>query len=326
MKIYTAHKPLVFAFAVGLLIFSACTDWVEEGYRPSYEESEAALEIQPLGFEMGASGDVVSYQITASSEYEIKSCVVQYTYEGASGTGYDVGTEGYDDPFADHNYGTIKKGVKSFKVKYDFIIPDDINKTKLSFSIIDEQGKKTAEANINVVPKIKKYSNKRLYAKNNVYHDAFATIDGIVYPDIITNYSSFSAENNAVQEKIDIVFLVNNNKSYIAAPSYYNLAMELDVENQTKFKKLNSVSIDDFNSITPASLVNITTVDSISYYGSYQVSNIKTGDIIGFTTDLNAVHSLKVGLIKVNEIHPAQIDRYEGKSFMLECDIVTQID
>ena len=320
-KIWIRALPIIV-----LILVASCEKLVEEGYRIEYPDSDATFTVEPLDLEAGAVGDMVSYRLTVNSNHIIKSCILQASFDGASGSGYDVGTEGYDDPFADHNYGTVRKDIKSFVVKYDYIIPEDINKSDLVFSVIDEMGRVSAEVEVSVVPAIKDYYNKDLYARNNIFNDAFASINGLVYPDIKTNYSAVTEENIAVQENIDVFFFYDEggNKSIICAPNDSRLGLELRVENATKFKILTSITEDDFYSITPASLVALTQNDSIAYNGSSRVEGIKVGDIIGFTTDLNATHSLKTGLIKVNGLHPTNVNHYEGTSFVLECDIVTQ--
>lgn len=310
-----------------LAIFSfACEDLVEDGYRIDYPPSNANLEVEAIGYQSGAVGDVVSYKITAQSASIIKSLVIQTNNPGANGTRFDVGAEGFDDPFADHIYGTVKDEITSFTVKYDYIIPEGINKSKLTFSLIDEEGKVSSEANLKVVSAIKKYRSISLYAKNNLNNDAFATIDGLVYPDIKTNFSTTSEENLSVQKKIDIFFYMNNNISVISSPAHSGLNLDLDVKNATKFKKLPTISDEDFSTITAASLVEITKADSIGYNGTSSVSDLRVGDIIGFTTDLNAVHSFKTGLMKIKELHPAIIGRYQGTAYLMEFDMVTQID
>jgi hypothetical protein len=311
-----------------LIVMASCEKLVEDGYRMDYPASDAEFSVQPMDYESGAVGDKISYTLSVNSDHFIKSCVVQATEEGASGSGYDVGTDGFDDPFADHNYGTIKSGVKSFEVKYDYIIPEGINKSRLTFSVIDEKGKVSAEVNITVVQAIKKYPDKSLYAKNNIFNDAFATINGIVYPDIKTNYSTVTEENITVQENIDIIFFYdeNGNRSIVCAPDDALIGFELRIENATKFKKMEGITEDDFNNATPASLNALTAADSIAYKGSSRVENIMVGDIIGFTTDINAIHSYKTGLIKINGLHPTNVSHYPGTSFVLECDIITQID
>ena len=306
----------------------SCEDLVEDGYRIEYAESDATFTAEPLDLESGAVGDIISYKLIVDSDHFIKSCVVQATHDGASGSGYDVTTDGYDDPFADHSYGTVKKGIRSFVVKYDYIIPKGINKSKITFSVIDEMGKVSARVDLNVVPAIKKYPGKELFAKNNLFNDAFASIDGLVYPDIKSNYSTLSEENLTVQEKIDIIYYYDKgaNLSVISSPDDSRISLELQVENATRFKKLSGITAEDFNSITAASLVTLTASDSISYKGTSQVRGIAVGDIVGFSTDLNAIHSLKTGLIKVNGLHPTNVGHYDGTAYVMECDIITQID
>lgn len=309
-----------------LIILMSCEDLVEKGYRIDYNESDAELVVEAIGDTSAAVGETISFRIEVSSNTIIKSCIIQSNKPGAGGSGYDVGTVGFDDPFADHNFGTIKKNITSFVVKYNYVVPKDVNSSKLIFSVIDELGKKSDTIEIVVVPTIKKYSNKKLYAKNRLYNDAFATIDGLVYPNIKTNFSSTSEENTTVQEKIDVVFFVDNGISIISSPAYSGLNLDLNIENDTKFKKLSNISHEMFENITASSLVGLTKSDSISYYGSSAISGVKVGDIIGFTTDLNAVHALKTGVIKINQLHPTSISRYEGVSYVMECDIVTQIE
>lgn len=316
---------IIVAFA--LLGLYSCEDLVEDGYRTVYATSDAQFTVDPLSLESGAPGDVISYKLTVNSKQEILSCVVQAANEGAGGSGYDVATEGYDDPFADHNYGTVKPGITSFTVKYDYIIPEEVNKSRLTFTIIDEMGKVSQTVSITVVPSIIKYQNRNLYARNNIFYDAFATINGLVYPNINANYSTESQESISVQEKIDIVFFYDQgaNSSFIASPADGRVSLGLNVENATQFKKLD-LSAEDFGNITAGTLIDLTRKDSISYYGSSSVSGFKVGDVIGFTTDLNAQHSLKTGLILVKGLHPTNITHYPGTSYVMECDVVTQID
>ncbi len=322
-------KIWILALPISLLMLMAsCEKIVEDGYRIAYPDSDATFTVEPLEFEAGAVGDIVSYRLAVNSNHLIKSCVVQASQGGAAGSGYDVGTEGYDDPFADHNYGTVKKDIKSFVVKYDYIIPKDINKSDLVFSVIDEMGRVSAEVEVSVVPDIQNYYDRKLYAKNNIFNDAFASINGLVYPDIKTNYSTVTEENITVQENIDVFFFYDegSNTSLLCAPNDSRLSLDLRIENATKFKLLPGITEQDFYEITPASMLARTKNDSIAYYGKSRVEGIKVGDIIGFTTDLNAIHSQKTGLIKVNGLHPTNVNHYEGTSFVLECDIVTQTD
>lgn len=328
MKIYRSRKiPTFIALLLISLAVLSCDDLVEDGYRIDYAPSDATLSIVPIGYEMGSEGDIVSYSITANSANSIKSLVVESKAPGASGSGYDVGTVGFDDPFADHGYGTMQKNVTSFTVKYDYVVPKEVNKSTVVFSLIDEQGKVSSEVNIAVVPSITQHDNISLISKDELYFDAGSSIDGFVYQDIKTNYSSRTQENIDVQEKIDLVFYVNDNgSSIICSPAHSGLNIELDIENATKFKRMSSITNEDFDSITPASLVALTETDSIGYYGRSSVSDVKVDDIIGFTTDQDAIHSFKTGLVRVNALHPTTVSRYEGKVYIMECDIVTQIE
>lgn len=325
MKKLLPYKAIIAVLTMVALY--ACEDLVEEGYRADYPPSDAQFSVAPIALESGATGDVVSYNLTVSSDHEIQSCVVQAANEGAGGSGYDVTSDGYDDPFADHNYGTIKPGIKSFAVKYDYIIPADINKSKITFTVIDEMGKVSRTVSVSVVPTIKRYSNKKLYARNNIFFDAFASVDGLVYPNINSNYSTESQESITVQEKIDIIFYhdPSANRSFIASPANGAVNVGLQIANATLFKKLDLTPA-NFSNINAGSLVSLTKNDSISYYGSSSVSGFSVGDVIGFTTDLNALHSLKTGLILVTGLHPANVNHYPGTSYVMECDIVTQID
>lgn len=327
MKIRSNKQQILCVlWAAMLFVLASCEDLVEDGYTIDYEKSDAELIVEAIGDTIAAQGETISFRIEVNSASNIKSCIIQSTKPGLSGSGFDVATEGFDDPFADHVYGTISKNINSFVVKYDYVVPEDATTAKITFSIIDEQGKVTQTREIKEVTGIKKYFDKKLYAKNNFYNDAFATIDGVVYPDISTNFSTTSVENVTVQEKIDIIFYVNNGSSFIAAPAYGGVGLDLSVENNTKFKQLTNINNDDFENMTAGLLVQLTQADSINYYGAPAISGVKVGDIIGFSTDLNAIHSLKTGLIRINQLHPTSIQRYEGISYVMECDIITQTE
>lgn len=306
---------------------SACVDLVDEGIDIEYEQSDANLTVEPLGLENGAADEMVSYQITVSSSVDIKSCIVQSTNPGQNGSGFNVNSTDFDDPFIDHIFGTIQKGTKSFTVRYDYIIPKEINKNRLTFSIIDESGKVSTERTVSVVPSITKYIDQKIYAQDNDFHDAFATVEGVVYPDIKTNYSSVSEENRTVQEKIDIVFYYDADakRSIIAAPASERLGLELNIENKTLFRKLTGMENLDLSEVTPAMLIDLTKDADLLKEGSLQISNVVVGDVIGFITDLNATYALKTGILKVSGLHPASASQYSGLSYVLECDIIVQL-
>jgi hypothetical protein len=329
MKHQFVHSSIKLAvLGLSCMMLLSCEDLVEEGYRIDYPDSDAVFTAVPMAYDAGAVGDRVSFKLSVKSDHDIKSCVVTATNDGASGSGYDVGEDGFDDPFADHNYGTVQKGITSFTVKYDYIIPEGINQAKVTFSVIDDMGKVSAEVDVHVVAPIKNYDNRELFAKNNIFNDAFASIDGIVYPDIKSNYSTVNSDNVAVQEKIDILFYydLNDKVSVISSIDDSRLGFDLTIKNATRFVKMDDITEEDFMSLTPASLVALTQEDSIIYKGSSQVRGIRVGDIVGFSTDINAIHSFKTGLIKVNGLHPTNVEHYEGTAYVMECDIVTQVD
>lgn len=316
----------VVGFVYGLLLLSACEDPVEKGYSIDYKESDAKIVVKALGADAAAPGETISYSIQVEANNDVRSCLVSTYQPGASGSAYDVSTPGFDDPFADHNYGIMTKGVQSFKIKYDYVVPEDAHSDTLEFVVVEERAKVVQKAAFHVVPAITRYDNVQLYAKDNLNNDAFASIDGLLYPDVKTNYTSLSDANRSVQEKIDIIFFVNNGKAILASPAHAGLRLDLDIENATNFKRISGVSHHDFDAMSAATLVEATKNDSILYYGSSAVTDFKVGDIIGFATDINAIHSGKLGLIKINQLHPSTIDRYAGKSYVLECDIITQIE
>jgi len=308
------------------LLFSSCVKLVEEGIEVNYEDSDATVKVEPIDFESAAVGETISYSIEVNSNFDIKSCIVQAAREGRNGSGFNVSDNNFDDPFADHIFGTVREGIRSFKVRYDYIIPDEINKSRISFSIIDGSGKASTERTVEVVPGIDKHEEIELYAKDRTFNDALATISGEVFGDVKTNYSIFNEGNVAVQEKIDIMFFYDegSRRAIIAAPSSGQIDLELSVENKTLFKRISNAGNLTVDQISPSMLFQMTADASILEEGSQQISNIKVGDVIGFTTDLNAIHSLKSGLLIITGLHPANVGRYDGVSYVLECEMVVQ--
>jgi len=313
-------------FFLLILCLSACVDLVEEGIEIDYPRSDATLTVVPMIGENGAANETVSYKITVISPVNIKSCIIQATNEGKNGSGFNVSADGFDDPFIDHIFGTIQNNVKSFTVRYDYVIPEGINRSRLTFIIIDESGKVSTEKTVTVVPGISLYLDRSIYAKDKNFYDAFATVDGEVYPNIKTNYSSFSAENVAVQRKLDFLFYYDKGakRSVLAAPFSTAANQILNVNNKTLFKKMTGLSDLDIADVNSSKLVELTADANILKEGSTEVRNLRVGDVIGFITDLNAVYALKTGLLKVTGLHPSSIPRYEGVSYVLECDVVVQ--
>lgn len=309
-----------------LSVCSSCIDLVDEGLEVRYEESDADLTVEAITSENGAIGETISYKITVSSGADIKSCIVQHTKAGQNGSGFNISSSDFDDPFIDHIFGTVQKGIRSFTVRYDYIIPEDAQKNRMTVTIIDESGKVSVETAIEVVPGVTVYNFKKLHALNNDFNDAFASVDGMVYADIKTNYSALTEENLEVQKKIDILFYYDkgSKRSVLAAPSSNRLGLDLNIENQTLFKKLPLAPDLDLNELSPARLIELTQDANLLQDGRAQIDNIIVGDVIGFITDLNALFSLKTGMLKVTGLHPASVPQYAGVSYVLECDIIVQ--
>lgn len=321
------NKSVKILFLCWLAIaFTACADLVEEGIDIEYPLSNATLTVEPLEGENGAINETVSYKITANSSANIKSCIVQATNEGKNGSGFNVNTTEFDDPFIDHIFGTIQKNTQSFTVRYDYIIPEGINKSRLTFTLIDETGKVSSEVSVEVVPGINHYLERSIYAKDKLFYDAFATVDGEVYANVKDNYSTFSAENVAVQRKLDFLFYYDSPEqtSVLAAPISTAANLILNINNSTSFKRMTGLTDLNIAEVSPSQLVSLTSEANLLQEGSTLITNLKVGDVIAFITDLNADFSLKTGLIKVTGLHPSSIERYEGISYVLECDVVVQ--
>lgn len=303
-------------------IFTSCNN-VEEGYRIDYAESTADFTVTPLNMERGAVGDTIYYEVKAQSDFNLKSIIVQSSTSGNEGTGFFI-EQGGTDPLIDHTYGTIQKDTKGFDIGYRYIVSQDSVEVTLSFSLIDEEGKKATSTKVITVPGITRYSNITMYTNSNSKTDGLSTADGIVYRKL-PGYESITSDNVKIQEAIDVIFLVSNNSAMFVAPYNGNFASNFTVRNKTKFKKMESISATDFAVLTNASLSYFIDTDKVNN-GSTSVSDIKVGDFIGFKTDFASANSYKFGIIKINSIHPANCDWYEGTSYVVEMEVVTQIE
>jgi len=317
-------KILSKIFIVGMFVltFTACYD-VEDGYRIDYSESSATFTVTALNLERGAIGDTIFYEIVAQSSSDIKSIIVESNSSGKEGTGLFV-NDGETDPMIDHAYGTVQKNTKEFKLGYRYIVKQDSADVTLSFSLIDGEGKKSSSSKVLTVPSIIRYNSIKMYTNSNSKTDGFSSADGLVYHKL-SNYESITTANQTVQETIDIIFLVSDNTAMFVAPYNGNFASNFSVKNKSKFKRMESITASDFSSLTNASLSYFIDKDTVNE-GSTSVSEIKVGDFIGFKTDFASTNSYKYGIMKVNSIHPANCNWYEGTSYMVEMDVVTQIE
>jgi hypothetical protein len=246
---------------------------------------------------------------------------VSSTASGDEGTGYYIDSSS-TDPFIDHAYGTIQPGTYDLEVIYNYIVAQDTVNNSLIFTMVDEYGKKTTSFEIITVPAIVRYDNITLYTNSSSKTDGFSTADGVVYPNL-EEYAELTVANEAVQKSLDIIFLAGSESSMLVAPYNGNFSSSMGVKNKTLFKLIQGVTAEDFDNLTNATLSAITEENEVKK-GSTSVANIKVGDIIGFRTDFASSNPYHYGLLRINAIHPTIVDYYEGTSYMLEMDVVTQ--
>lgn len=312
----------IVVICLSAVAFTACYD-VEDGYRTNYSESSATFTVAAKNMERGAVGDTIWYEINAQSNFDIKSIIIESSTSGSEGTGLYI-KNGVNDPLIDHTFGTIQKNIKEFNLGYCYIISQDTVDVSLSFSLIDEEGKKSSSFKVLTVPAITRYNSITMYTNSNSKTDGFSTVDGMVYKKL-AGYESITTDNVKVQESIDIVFIVSDNSAMFVAPYNGNFSSNFSVRNKTKLKKMESITATDFATLTNASLSNFIDTDEVNK-GATSVSDVKVGDFIGFKTDFASANSYKYGIMKINSIHPANCDWYEGTSYMVEMEVVTQIE
>jgi hypothetical protein len=309
----------IYVFGLMVLSLTGCYD-VEEGYRMNYSESSAEFTVTPLTLTRGAIKDTVWFEIKAKSNTDMKTIIIESSVSGTGKTGFVVTNI---DPLIDHSYGTLKRGTRELDLRYRYIVSQDSTNVKLSFSLIDSEGKRSQAYNVITVPSITRYSDVALYTNSNSKTDGFATIDGMAYRNL-PNYNTVSATNQSVQESVDIIFLVNGTSAMFVAPYNGNFSTSFTVKNKTKFKRMESLTNADFDVLTNASLSEFIDLDDVNSGGT-SVSNVKVGDFIGFKTDFASKNSYKYGIMRIKGLHPANVSWYEGRSYVVEMDVVTQI-
>jgi len=318
------YKKLINKIAVtGMLMIglSACSN-VEDGYRIEYAESQAEFNVSTINLNRGAVGDSIMFSIQAQASTDIKSIIVSSSLSGAEKTGFVI-NQGKTDPFVDHAYGTVQKNTKNIDVVYKYVVSQDTSDVVITFSMIDGQGKKTKEFDVITVPAITRYNKVTMYSNTPAKTDGLSTCDGKVYTTL-SNYDPVSTANKAVQESLDVVFIVSGNSALLVGPYDGNFWSNMKIKNKTKFKKLVNMTAADFNGLTNASLSYFVDQGQVDK-GTTGVTDIKVGDFIGFKTDFASTNSYKYGIAKVNALHPANCAWYEGKSYLIEMDVVTQI-
>ncbi|MDP4276349.1 MAG: hypothetical protein Q8914_01830 [Bacteroidota bacterium] len=309
---------------IGLLmsVMSACYD-VEDGYRINYAESTAQFSVTPATVTRGAVGDTLRFTILAKAETDIKSVIVTSSLSGKEGTGFVVDS-GKTDPLIDHTYGTIQKNTRQLELVYKYIVAQDSDNVMLTFSMIDGDGKKSASFEVFTVPSITSYSHVILYTNSASKTDGFSTADGTIYR-ALANYEAVTTVNQAVQESLDFIFLVSNGSALLAGPYDGNFSTNMKIRNKTKFKLLTDITTAAFDSLTPATLSYLVDLGKVDK-GTTSISGIKVGDFIGYKTDFASTNSYKYGIIRVNAIHPSNCSWYDGVSYLIDMDVVSQIN
>lgn len=307
---------------VTIFILVSCEN-VEDGYETNYGVSSADFTVEITTSDRGSKNDVAVFSIKVNSEYEIKSLVVTSTTSGADGTGFVVDSS-VTDPLVDHIFGTIQPGTTSFSLEYEYVFPSDTVENTITFTLIDDEGKAQLAFDLNGIPDLTAYDGVELVAQSSTLLDAFSTSDGVVYEDVAA-YDELTTANLAIQESIDLAFVVSDdNLTKIFAPyntSYFGA--DFSNANKTVFKRLNDLSSADFDALTNISLSEITENYAVKK-GSTVIDSVKVGDIIGFRTDYASTNPYHYGILRVNAIHPTNVDRYEGTSYLLEFDVLIQ--
>ncbi len=296
---------------------------VKDGITANYAESTATVSIELLTADRGAIGDTVSYAVKVSAKESIKSLFVATEVSGAEGSTFDV-SNADTDPFIDHDYGTIQPGTYDIDLVYNYIVEQDTVNARLVFTLIDESGAKRDTQKVVTIPAITSYTDVALYAQSTMKADGFSTEDGTVYYNL-PDYEELTVVNQAVQESLDLVFLVSDETAVLAAPYSSAFTSDMTEKNKTLFKIMSDVSSDDFYALTNATLSQLTEDQEVKK-GTTQIEDVKVGDVIGFRTDYASTNSYNYGMLLVTALHPTVIDHYEGVSYVIEFDVTVQHD
>ena len=315
------HLYLILNTLVIMILFS-CEN-VQEGYTVDYNQSSAQFTVELMNSDRGTKGDSAMFNIHINSSYELKSILVATGVSGGDGSGYVIDSSGVD-PLIDHTYGRLQPGQTSLDIDYNYIFPSDSVETTVTFTLIDEEGKLEREFTLVGVPSVASYDSVVFYNNESSYlADAFSTVDGSIYYNI-SNYTEFTTWNLDIQENFDIVFLATESgKAMLSGPYNGSVTASLSVKNKTIFKKLTELTSNDFDELTPVSLSEITEDYNVKK-GSTIIDDVQVGDIIGFRTDFASTNPYKYGILRVNAIHPTNVDHYEGISYLIEMDVMTQ--
>lgn len=316
------NRSITRLLAAGLLAsaLSSCYD-VNEGYRVDYGHTPALFSVTSENLTRGAIGDTIHFTIHAEAETDIKSIIVKTSTSGKEGTGF-APKAGMTDPLIDHTYGTIEKNTRTLDLAYDYIVAQDTLNVTVGFSLIDGDGRKDSSFEIVVVPSITRYDSISLYSYNAQKTDGFSTAMGGVYRDL-TGYATVSEINTAVQESLDLIFLVSGESAVVCGPydGYFSTGMK--IRNKTRLVKMTNLTDSIFDHLTNASLSALVEAAKVGKGGT-SVAGLQVGDFVGFRTDFASTNSYKYGILRIRALHPANCNWYDGLSFVMEMDVVTQ--
>ena len=318
MKIFNRLK-FVIAGVTGLIALNACEN-VEDGYRIDYKESSATFKVSLLTLDRGAKDDTIRYFIEASSEYDIKSLVVETSVSGKDNSGFKIDTNSID-PLIDHIYGTIQDGTRQFSIYYNYVVSQDTVDATLYFSLIDQEGARRDTQKIYTVPAIIPYNNIVMYTQTSSLVDGFSTYDGLLYHNL-TNYDDVTDQNKKIQKSLDVIYVVENGVGYFVAPYNSKYSGGISVKNKTIFSKMDNLDDEKFSQLTNASLSKYT--EEAKVKNGSTVVQVNVGDFIGYRTDLASTNSYKYGIARVKALHPANSEYYQGTCYLIEMDVVTQ--
>jgi hypothetical protein len=310
---------IIFQLAFAMM-FSSCEN-VEDGYRVDYNETPAEFNVELVSADRGAVGDNVTFSISASSDFNIKSVIVTSSVSGGGNSGFEV-KEGEEDPLIDHAYGTIQPETKSLDLLYHFEIANDSVDARITFQLIDEFGKKDTLHVISGIPSIVSYDSIILVTNTRSQADGFSTNDGEIYQDA-NQYSDVTATNIAIQSSIDFVYVVNGSSALLASPYNGAFSSSFQQKNKTLFMKMPAMTDEEFKAIDGVVLSLLTEENNVED-GTTYIGEVKVGDVVGFRTDFASSNPYHFGMLKINAIHPTQVDYYEGVSYLIELDIITQ--
>ncbi len=314
-------------FRIGFYLLFVCSmvscENVTDGYTVDYGASSAELSVTLQTSDRGSEGDIAVFHIVAQANAEIKSLIISSESDGAEGTGFVVDTTLGSDPLTDHIFGTIQPGTTDFALDYHYVFPSDTTDNTITFSLIDEEGIAEVEFDLEGIANITAYSNIALVALSSKYLDGFSTAEGSVYENV-ADYADETAANLLIQKSIDICFKVSSDGiSHIFCPYHANFGVDFSNTNKTLFVHLDTLSSNDFDALTNITLSEITEAYEVKK-GSPIIDSVQVGDIIGFRTDYASSNPYHYGIMRINAIHPTTVNRYDGNSYVVEFDILTQ--